>query len=331
MSGLAGSFEPLAPLVALGLVLLGVTALAAVDAATGALLRGDAPLAAVGARGRAALRLLFKEWRRTEVYDRALWSGAPLLLFGLVLAALAVLPLAPGAVGAELSVGVVWFTAMFALVMVAAFAAGWAPNSKYPLIAGYRFVGLMLAYEMPFAITVIAVALPAQSLALGDIVAVQQAVVWNALLQPLGLAIYLLCALAVAFWGPFEMIGSADLAGGAELELGGGGLLLWRLAHYALLLATAGFAVPLFLGGGAGPLLPPEAWSLLKILLVAGLLCALRHFIVRLRLDWFMRVAWVWLIPLSLVNLFLVGLIMLLLPEVFGPPNPGGPPAGGPA
>jgi NADH-quinone oxidoreductase subunit H len=217
-----------------------------------------------------------------------------------------------------LSVGVVYFTAIFALVMVAVFAAGWGPNSKYPLIAGYRFIGLMLAYEMPFAITIIAVALPAESLALGDIVAAQKAILWNVVLQPVGFLIYLLCALAVAFWGPFDVIDSADLAGGAELEMGGAPLAVWRFGHYALLLATSAFAVPLFLAGGHGPWLPPAFWSVLKVLLVGSVLVALRHLLPRLRLDRFMKVAWIFLIPLSLVNLFLVGLLILLFPGFFG-------------
>lgn len=302
--------------VMLALVPLGVWLLAAVDrmarrGAAGGI--GDAVAAPV----RGAVRLVFKEFRPTERPDAALWLAAPALLLTLVFAALAVMPLAPRLIGADLSVGVVFFTAMFALVMVAVFAAGWGPNSKYPLIAGYRFIGLMLAYEMPFAITIIAVALPAESLALGDIVAWQQTVAWNVLLQPVGFAIYVMSALAVAFSGPFEVIDSSDLAGGAELELGGAPLLVWRFAHYALLLATSAFAVPLFLGGGAGPVLPDAVWTGLKVLVLASLLVVAGHRIVRLRLDWFMRIAWVALIPLSLLNLFVVGLLMLLFPGFF--------------
>ena len=109
-------------------------------------------------------------------------------------------------------------------------------------------------------------------------------------------------ALAVAFWGPFEMIGSADLAGGVELELSGAPLAVWRFGHYALLLATSAFAVPLFLGGGAGVWLPPEAWSAIKVLTVSGLLVAAGHLLVRRRLDSFMKRAWIALIPLSLAQ-----------------------------
>lgn len=315
MSGTAHSWLAL-PLM-LALVPLGVWLLATVDhlarAATARSGVGDALVAPV----RDAIRLLLKEYRPTERPDLALWLAAPLLLLTLVFAALAVMPLAPGLIGADLSVGVVFFTAMFALVMVAAFAAGWGPNSKYPLTAGYRFIGLMLAYEMPFAITIIAVALPAESLALGDIAGWQDEVIWNVLLQPVGFLIYLVSALAVAFSGPFELVGSSDLAGGAELELGGAALLVWRFAHYALLLATSAFAVPLFLAGGAGPVLPDLAWTVLKVLLLASILVLVGHAVVRLRLDWFMKVAWVFLIPLSLLNLFLVGLLMLLFPAFF--------------
>jgi NADH-quinone oxidoreductase subunit H len=312
------AFDPWDAPVALALVVGGVWWLATMDSLIMAGIPGDRLTRSLLAPVRSALRLLLKEQRDTEVPDRLLWYGAPVLLMTAVMAALVVMPLAQGTIGADLSVGVVYFTAMFALVVVAVFAAGWGPDSKYPLIAGYRFIGLMLAYEMPFAITIIAVALPAQSLALGDIVHNQQTVLWNVILQPAGFLVYLVSALGVAFWGPFGMVTSRELAGGVEAEMSGAQLGLWRFGHYALLLAVSAFAVPLFLAGGAGPWLPPWAWSVIKVLLVASLLVATRHLLPRLRLDWFMKMAWIALIPISLVNLFLVGLLMLLFPGFFG-------------
>lgn len=267
---------------------------------------------------RSALRHLYKEFRLTERPDLPVWLSAPVLLVSLVMAALTVMPLAPGWIGADLSIGVVFFTAMFALVLVAAFWAKWGPNSKYALISGYRFVGLMLAYEMPLAITIIAVALPAESLQVGTIVISQQQGYWNAILQPVGLVIYLLCALAVPFWGPFNVVNAADLAGGAREELSGAPLLIWRFGQYALLLTLAAFAVPLFLAGGAGPWLPAPLWSIIKILMVGAFLVWLGHRLPRVRLDRFMEIAWVFLIPLSLVNLFLSGLLILIWPELAG-------------
>ncbi len=309
----------LAPLVALALVILGVWYLVVMDRLVAMRLSGRVhTLAAMLSPINDAARLLTKEFRSTERPDPALWLFAPVLLTTIALTALTVMPLAPGVIGADLDVGVVFFTAAFALATVALYAAGWGPNSKYPLIAGYRFIGLMLAYEMPFAITIIAVALPAESLALGDIVASQKTVLWNAVLQPLGFLIYLLCALAVAFWGSFDVVSGGDLAGGVELELGGAPLLVWRFGHYALLLATSALAVPLFLGGDDGPVLPGMVWTVLKVMVVGGMLVASRHLLPRVRLERFMKLAWVALIPLSLANLFLVGLLMLLFPAFFG-------------
>jgi hypothetical protein len=133
----------LAAPVARVLVALGVRWFTTVDRLAAAGVSGfrwRAMMAAPLAPIRSGLRLLLKESRRTETPDLLLWRAAPVLLVTLMLAALAVMPLAPGAIGADLSVGVVFFTAMFALAMVAVFAAGWGPNSKYPLIAGYRFI-----------------------------------------------------------------------------------------------------------------------------------------------------------------------------------------------
>lgn len=305
--------------IALGLVMVGVWWLAALDELFAAHTAGRGwRLTAFWQPWRAGLRHLFKEFRPTERPDPYLWLAAPVLLVGLALASLTVMPLSPTWIGADLSVGVVFFTAMFALVLVAAFWAGWGPNSKYALTSGYRFVGLMLAYEMPLAITIIAVALPAESLRLGAIVATQQQAYWNVVTQPVGFLIYLLCALAVPFWGPFNVVNAPDLAGGAREELSGAPLLVWRFGQYALLLALSAFAVPLFLGGGAGPWLPAPVWSIIKILLVGAGLIALSHHLPRVRLDRFMEVAWVFLIPLSLVNLFLIGLLLLIWPELAG-------------
>lgn len=259
-----------------------------------------------GAPLRALTRPFFKESRATEHPDSVLSLAAPLLLAALVMGALSVLPLSVRDRGVDLDVGVVFFTAQFALVSVAVFLAGWAPNSKYPLIAGYRFVALMLAYEMPFALAVIAVALEARSLDLNAIVA-DQVRHWNLLRQPLGFALYLVAAFGIAFWPPLNAPTRATLAGGVTAELSGGRRALWRFWHYALLLTVCAFAVPLYLGGGG------TAWcTMLKALAIASVVVCLAHAVPAVPLARFMLWAWVALIPLGLVNLFGVGLWRLL-------------------
>lgn len=305
-----------APL-ALTLVLLGVWFIAGLEQLFASAAAGFGwHLRNFGEPIRGATRLLLKEFRPTERPDRLLWLGAPLILLGAVMAALSVMPLSGAHPGANLGIGVVFFTAMIALVSLAAYVAGWAPNSKFPLMAGYRYVGLVLAYELPLVLTVAAAALPAESLRLADIVATQQAGLWNALLQPLGLLIYLFAGMAMAFWGPFRLVESADVAGGLRLELGGAPLLIWRLGHYALVLAVAAFSVPLFLGGGHGPWLPAALWTLLKTVLMLVVLTALPYALPRARLESLMRGAWKWLVPVAVANLLLVAAVLQLRPDL---------------
>ena len=66
-------------------------------------------------------------------------------------------------------------------------------------------------------------------------------------------------------------------------------------------------AVPLFLGGGAGPVLPAWAWSAVKTLAVLALLVWGRRRLPVLRADRYAELAWVVLIPLAIVQALVRG------------------------
>jgi len=74
-------------------------------------------------------------------------------------------------------------------------------------------------------------------------------------------------------------------------------------------------AATLFLGGWAGPVLPPFLWFLIKVVLVFVLLLWIRATLPRLRVDQLMGFAWKCLLPLALINLFLTGAEAILWPE----------------
>src|SRR3546814_18720469 len=59
-------------------------------------------------------------------------------------------------------------------------------------------------------LVLIAAALPAESLALGDIVE-SQAGLWNVVRQPLGLPLYQVAGLGLASWGPLRQSDARDL------------------------------------------------------------------------------------------------------------------------
>lgn len=293
------------PLLPVGLLLLGATG-AAIDAAAGARLAGRrVDFATLATPLREALRLLLTQRTTTRMPDAIAWRvGGGTVAVAAVVAA-GTVPLAPGVVVADLPTGLVWWTAFMALLWVGVFLLGWGANSAHALVGGYRFVAQALAYEMPLAITVVTVGVLAESLQLGAVAAAQSGA-WFAVAMPAGFAVYLVCAAAIGFYGPFATPVGADLAGGPLVELAGVDRLLVAGGRWLVLASTAVFAVPLFLGGGAGPLLPDVVWSLLKALGVLVVLVAARWGLPHLRMDRFEEVAWAVGIPLTFVQLAVV-------------------------
>lgn len=291
---------------------VGVYATAVLDLVIGRLVAREPMRVADACAGPARTAALLAVQRRTttERPDAALWAFAPALLGGLAAAVLVVAPLTPAVGFPELSAGIVYFGAAMAMVMVGVYLHGWSANSVFPLIGAYRFVAEALSYEMPLALVLIAAALPAQSLAVADLVQAQ-AGLWNVVRQPLGLPLYLIAGLGLAFWGPLNWPDAADLADGTAAELSGMPLLLWRAARAAVLVAVAAMGAAAFLGGWLGPWAPGAVWMALKTFALIAVMLTAGHLLARVRLQRFVVVSWVVLIPLALVDVFASGLLAL--------------------
>jgi NADH-quinone oxidoreductase subunit H len=291
-----------------------LTALAGLTASWDAVLR-DRASGGPGVRQaltlplREAGGLLVQQRRRTVAADVLLGRGGALaLLVAAVLASL-VTPLGRWAV-ADLSIGVVWFNAMEVVAWAAVWLVGWGANSAYGLVGGYRFIAQGLAYELPHMFALITAALGAGSLRVADVVAAQSSV-WFVVWMPVAFVVYLLSVPAMSFWGPFDQPVGADAAGGAAAELSGVDRLVFTAARWLLLTSGAAFAVPLFLGGGSGPVLPAWLWSLVKTLAVLALLVWVKRRIPTLRMERYQEIAWVVLIPLTLVQALVVAVVVL--------------------
>jgi NADH-quinone oxidoreductase subunit H len=271
----------------------------------------DALLAADPAAnpGREVLRLLVQQRRRTNAADELLTRlGVVLLPVAAVLAAV-VLPLGFRSVS-DLPDGIVWFNAMEALAWAAVWLAGWGPNSTLSLIGGYRFLAQGLAYELPHMLAITTAALGAESLRVGDVVDAQSGL-WFAVWMPAAFVIYLLSAMGMAFWGPFDQPVGRDVAGGAAAELSGVDRIVFLGGRWLLFVVAAAVSVPLFLGGGHGPLLPGWAWTLLKTAAVLALLVWVRRRVPGVRMERYVELAWVVLTPLAILQALVVALVVL--------------------
>ena len=253
---------------------------------------------------------LLRQRRRVPVSaDRLLWR---LGTWGLLVAAVLMVAVIPwgDAVALRSGVGIVWFNMVDVAVWALVWLAGWGANSAYGIIGGHRFLAQALGYELPLMFALVAPAIAARSLD-PTVVAGAQHGLWHAVWMPVAFLVFLVGVLGFSVSGPFAAALGSDVAGGVAAEVSGLDRLLLLTGRHALLAAGAAFAVPLFLGGGFGPLLPGWAWSLLKAAAVLAVLVWARRRIPVLRPDLFMELGWVVLLPLALVQDLVVAVLVV--------------------
>ncbi|WP_395111435.1 NADH-quinone oxidoreductase subunit H, partial [Actinomadura sp. SCN-SB] len=103
---------------------------------------------------------------------------------------------------------------------------------------------------------------------------------------------------------------------GPYTEYGGLRFALFLLAEYAGIVVLCALTTVLFLGGWKGPFLDAELgwlWTLLKTFALAFVVIWLRVSYPRMREDQLQKLAWAWLVPLSLAQLALTGVLKVAL------------------
>jgi NADH-quinone oxidoreductase subunit H len=147
---------------------------------------------------------------------------------------------------------------------------------------------------------------------LGEIVAAQEGL-WFVVVQPLGAALFLLAGVAAAHRLPFDLQESEqDLVAGFMTEYSGMSFALFFLGEYLAILLVSALATTLFFGGWLGPWLPGPVWFGLKVGALALAFIWIRAALPRPRYDQLVHVAWVWALPLALLNLLATGAWVVL-------------------
>lgn len=263
----------------------------------------------------AGIALLGRESILPRKPDRIFFEVGPVLLLISAVLAAAVLPLTPDLVITDLATGALFINAALVYVLVALLMAGWGPDGAYAMVGGWRFLGQLIAYSMLIVMPITAVAMRAESLFTTQIV-ISQAHLWNVLYQPLGFVLFFIAAMAVAFLPPFDLpTANGELAGGVEAEYAGARLAVFRLGRLVLIITLAAATVIFYLGGWLGPWLPPWAWSAIKILAVTATMLLAGRMMPRIREAHLLAWCWKLGIPLALLNIFLVGVLVLVLPS----------------
>ncbi len=260
------------------------------------------------------MMLLRQENLEPRNADSFLFRSAPYITWVVIALTALMLPLGPHVVAFDPSIGLFYFIVLLSPFVVGIMNAGWSQNGKEGLFATFRAAAYLVSYEVPIGFAAIGPVMAAQSLSTQRIVEAQ-AHLWYVVWQPLGLVIYLFAALFVTFRHPFESaIGGSEIEGGVFAEYSGARLLMFKMALNALFLILMAMGVVLFFGGWQGPLLPAPLWFVLKTFALSALVIWGTSFIPRLRIDQILTLSWKILLPASLLNITLVGILTLIIP-----------------
>jgi len=260
-----------------------------------------------------AIKVLLKEDIIPARGDKIVYWLAPVVAFAPALMVFAVVPFQDGALLADLNVGILYVVAVSSVTTVGVFMAGWGSNNKYSLLGAMRMVAAVVSYEIPLVLAIAGVVLVVGSLSLNDIVLAQS--IPFILLQPLGFIIFFIGGCAEINRSPFDLMeADSELVAGFHTEYSGMKFAMFYLAEYAEALAMSAIIATLFLSGWKGPVLPPWLWFVIKVLVVFFVMVWTRATFPRVRIDQLMALAWKFLLPLALLNLFITAIEVLTWP-----------------
>tara|TARA_B100001013_G_scaffold340406_1_gene263572 strand:- start:74 stop:1225 length:1152 start_codon:yes stop_codon:yes gene_type:complete len=265
------------------------------------------------------IKLVTKEDILPSWADRRVYWIAPVAVFLPALLLWVTIPLSRDLVLRNLELGLFYITAISVLSVMGLLMAGWGSANKYAMLGGLRAAGQLISYEIPFIMSILGVAMLVQSLNLITIVD-GQANYGYALVQPLGLFIFLMAGLAELGRTPFDIHhAESELVGGPFVEYSGAHWAVFFLAEYINTFTVAVLIVLLFLGGWRWPEMPfsgtalsalSALWFLFKTALVIWVIFWIRGTYPRLRIDQLMSFGWKILVPLSFINIVITGIVL---------------------
>ena len=268
-----------------------------------------------------AIKLIQKEVLTPDNADGFVFALAPIVIFIPAVLAFAVFPWAEGMVLADLNVGVLYLLALGSTTAIIIFMAGYASNNKYALLGSMRMISMLISYEIPSVLALLGVVAFTGTMSLTGIVEFQQTHwSWLIFFQPLAFLIFLLASTAELNRTPAD-IGEAEseIIAGFHIEYSGMKFGLFYAVELVNAIGVSAIIATLFLGGwwtfGLEQIIPGWILFIGKIYAVYFLFIWFRGTLPRFRADQLMAFAWKLLLPLAVVNVFVVGLEILIWRE----------------
>jgi NADH-quinone oxidoreductase subunit H len=227
------------------------------------------------------LKLIQKEDIVPTQASNWLFRLSPLLIFAFVFAGFAFIPVSSSWAGAATASGVFMLLAIVSLDVLFILLAGWSSHNKYSTLGAFRSAAQMISYEIPLALSVLAVCMVCQTLDLQqishhqsvhsepvyflgirawqlDVSAVGGFLTWNVFQMPLLFLVWIIffvASLAESNRAPFDLPeAESELVAGVMTEYSGFRWAIIMLGEYAMMLLVSMLGVILFFGSWNSPL-----------------------------------------------------------------------------
>jgi NADH-quinone oxidoreductase subunit H len=281
------------------------------------------------------IKLLLKEDIIPAQADKWIFMLAPVICLIPAFIVFAVIPFGPAVnifgkpvtfYVTDINIGVLYVLSISSVGVLGIILAGWASNSKYPLLGALRSAAQMVSYEVALGFSIIGVLMLAGTLSLVGIVEAQKnAGIWYVFYQPVAFVLFFICGVAETNRAPFDLPeAESELVAGFHTEYSGFRFSLFFLAEYANMITVSAMAVTLFLGGWLRPfpsiaalgfldIIPPIVWFALKVVVFIYFYLWFRASWPRYRYDQLMKLGWQIMLPISIANVVVTAILVLLL------------------
>ncbi len=228
---------------------------------------------------------------------------------------------------ADVNIGILYILAVLSTGVYGIVIGAWASGNKFSIQGAVRAGAQMISYEIAMGLSIIALIMMTGSMSLATITEQQSGWHWNVLYQPLTFLIFLICSFAECNRTPFDLPEcESELVNGHHTEFSSMKMGFYMFSEYASMFFSSALISVLFFGGYNYPGMEwvSENWgvNLANIFAFLSLFAKTVFFIFfymwvrwtipRFRYDQLMKLGWKILFPLALVNIFLVGIGVLI-------------------
>ena len=238
----------------------------------------------------------------------------------------------------DLDVGLLFVFAIASIATYGYVISGWASNNNWSLLGSMRTASQMISYEVTMGLTIIGVLMVYGTMKLTEIGAAQEDFFnWGFFLQPVGFFMFLAASIAENKRIPFDAPeAESELVAGYFTEYSGLKFGMFFMSEFIEMVTIGAIVTILFFGGWHIPFLSSATllswfdflgtnWANLVLMLIhVGVFWAkviffiwfqmtIRWTLPRFRYDQIMKLGWKILLPLSLANILVTGIVILVV------------------